>query len=264
MSASRGQGGAAGRVLGLAAVALAAVGAGGYLAWDWYGLWSAMRSTEPATIQAACYQIAERGAAGFLDELIALLNRSGHDDVREAAGYALARIGHPRGTGPLAAAIQRQDDDIIRAKLICYWSQLAGEAAEPTLRQWLAGQEVWRAAGAAVALSRRGHAHAADVLLDQADCDEPLRRQFCAGELTKLAGPMSEMVGAGLDLSTDGRHGFSADQIAALRAWWAGPRTPQLLRDHLAWHSENNPRWRLIKRMLHARERAEGWVGLKG
>lgn len=245
------------------AVVVAAGGVFGHREWTSWRLRRSLHADDPRKVQQTCYDIADTQATRFVDDLIDLLARSSHDDVREAAGYAIQKIGDARGVRPLLEAIERQDDDIIRAKLICYYGRLANERAEPRLREWLADPQPWRSAGAAVALLERGHAGAADVLLDRADCDESQRRQFCADELTRFTAPMAEMVGQALDLSTDGLHGFSDEQIAALRAWWRGPQTPRLLDDHLAWHHEKNPRWRLIKRMLHARERAEGWVGLK-
>lgn len=261
-----------GKRLRVALAVVLTIGAGGALGYReiTHAFWRArLNDPRPPVAQKTCYTVAESGSPRLLDDLIALLERSDHDDVRESAGYAIHRLvqdnglADPRGREALAAAIERQDDDIIRAKLIIYWGRLAGDEAEPTLRQWLAGREDWRAAGAAGALVERGDAPAAGVLFTQAGCDEALRRQFCADELAKVAAPMAEMVGVRLDLQPDGGNGFSPAQLAALQTWWAGPRTSELLADHLEWHRENNPKWRLIKRMLHARERAEGWVGLK-
>jgi hypothetical protein len=253
-------------------VVMFALGAGaalGYRGFTDASLRASLKDPHPLIAQHTCYTVAEIGSPRFLNDLIALLNRSNHDDVRESAGYAIHRLvqinalSDPRGRDALAAAIERQDDDIIRAKLIVYWGRLTGDDAEPTLRRWFTGAEVWRAAGAAVALLERGDASAGNVLFEQAGCDEALRRQYCAEELARMAAPMAEMVGASLDLHIEGGNGFAREQLAALRAWWAGPRTQQLLNDHLEWHRENNPKWRLIKRMLHAREQAEGWVGLR-
>lgn len=244
-------------------------GALAFRAWQESALRRQLADGDPRVAQLTAYEIAEEAGPAFLDDVIELLERSDHDDVRESAGYAIHRLvldnklSDDRGRAALKAAVERQDDDIIRAKLIVYWARISGDDIDGTLREWAAGPQVWRSAGAAVALLERGDATAADVLFAQATCDEALRREYCANELAKVAAPMAEMVGVDLDLTTDGANGLRAEQLAALRAWWAGPRTEQVLNDHLDWHRENNPKWRLIKRMLHARERAEGWVGLK-
>lgn len=257
-------------LIGLPVLALLGVGGYfGYVAFEDAQLRARLKSADPHEIQKACYDIADTGSPRFLPDVIALLDASDHDDVREAAGYAIHRIElqqptpAPAGVDALFNALERQDDDIIRAKLITYWARLVGDNATTTLVDWRQGAEPWRAAGAAIALLESGHADAVQTLFRTARTDPHQLRIYSADELRKMVAPMAEMIGDRLDLNVDPMVSFTPDQLAAIEAWWAGPRTPELLQDHLEWHQIDNPQWRLIKRMLHARDQASGWVGLK-
>ena len=85
---------------------------------------------------------------------------------------------------------------------------------------------------------------------------------FATHQFQRFAEPMTEMVGEYINLQTPKGEPLSPEQIAAIDTWWTTRATPQLLSDFVQYHRRPNPKWREIKRLIHARQRVARWMGV--
>lgn len=226
------------------------------LAWRCMGV----RSSDAQRRESAIQAVADEREARAFEAVLDAFRRETNRTLLEKAGYALMRMGDRRGIEPLRRRADEGPDDWIRAKLIIYTARLADRDFRliPWLKEGVRSPEPWRRVGSAIGLLELGRAEVGRTLAEWLPTLTPELRQFALKEFRKRIGePMIQAAGVSLDW--EGLEDAPAEdpRWTQLENFWQARASARLLNDVLTRQDQIDPDRHLMKRLLHARERAE-------
>jgi hypothetical protein len=210
------------------------------------------RSADPVVRKRGLAYLRDEREPRGLDVVLERLAREDDPALTELAAYTAMRMRDPRAATALQQQADRQADSILRTKLILFAVRVSDGDYRllPWLRGGIASDEPWRQAGSAAGLLHLGRVEGAQAALDLIERLPEEPRQFVLGELRTITERMAQAVGHRLSADPD-------DNMLSLRAFWARHGNTDLLCDALNRSERNDPDWREVERLLHARERAE-------
>lgn len=240
------------------------VGGWGVPAWVRYRLTTAAEHADRSSDrQEALYALAKRREGAAAPTMRQVLVRDPSADVREAAAYALYKVEAPDSVDALAEAVDREPDNVQRAKMVVYYARLRGPDALPVLETWTLSDEPWKSTGAALARIELGDAEAGDVLIERLFGDDAFLAAHVTQQFRPIVETMMELIGRPIDLELHDGQRWSADQTVAVRDWWARYATATLLGDAVALLTSRNEVRRDLARLDGAKRRAVRYLGLE-
>ena len=250
----------------LGVVVLAVVGgAGGVVTYQWLHVRHLVAGLQDASAQVrarSCYRLGSCNSMVGARAVAALLAKEQDPGICEAAGYALQKMGATQAVDVFPGVISRLEDCPPLAKLIGYYASLGGDSVAEEIEALAHCGRTYRELGGGVGLLELDDVRGADHLLGYAAAEDVLVGEFAAHLLRRFCEPMMEMVGQPVDLSTPAEGGFSDSQLAALRDWWSRKDRTRELGDFNDWTRRDDPHWHQLKRLKHAREKANRFLGL--
>lgn len=222
-----------------------------------------LASDDPDVCRRALHEVARVREARATEAIREVLASAQDRAVVEMAGYALMRVRDPDGLAILRERVERDPDDLVRAKLIVHAARLADRDPAPAgwMREGLEAPEPWRRAGSAAGLLILGHPDAGERLLMSAREDGPDVRGFALEEFEAIARPLFEAVGRPFDEWDELAQAPPRDpRWAELVDRWRRVATAPLLNDVLTRLHRREPLWHQQNRLLHARDRVGEYV----
>jgi hypothetical protein len=222
-----------------------------------------LQDHDPKVRIKACQELGSAESVAAVGPLTRVMLEDDDRQVVRRAAYALMKIKHPSTVDALQKAAQRDAaDDLPLAELILWSADLSEGAVVDFVRQQAASDQPWRRLGGGAGLMECGEFEGGRIVLAFLKDSDPAKQIFATEQFQRFAEPMTEMVGEFINLQTPKGQPLSPGQIAAIESWWTSRATPRLLRDFVAYHRRPNPKWREIKRLVHARQRVARWMGV--
>lgn len=227
-------------------------------------IWIAqLQDDDPDTRIKACRELGSAESAAAVEPVTRVMLEDQNRQVVEHAAYALMKIKHPSTIDALQqAADHGPEDDPTLAKLILWAADLSEGTLIDFVRKQAASDQPWRRLGGGAGLMECGDFAGGQIVLHFLKNGDRGQQIFATERFQRFAEPMTEMVGEYINLQTPKGEPLSPEQIAAIDAWWTTRATPQLLKDFVDYHRRPNPKWREIKRLVHARQRVARWMGV--
>ena len=224
---------------------------------------AAEHADRPSDRQKALYALAKRREGTAAAIMRQVLVRDSSADVREAAAYALYKVAAPDAVDALAEAVDREPDNVQRAKMVVYYARLRGPDALPVLETWTQSDDVWKSTGAALARIELGDVAAGDVLIERLSGDDAFLAAHVTQQFRPILETMTELIARPIDLALHHGQRWSADQAVAVRDWWARYATATLLADAVSPLTSRNEVRRDLARLDGAKRRAVRYLGLE-
>jgi len=222
-----------------------------------------LEDDDPNTRIKACKELGSAESAAAVDPLTKIMLEDPNRQVVERAAHALMKIKHPSTIEALQQAVEHSSaDDLTLAELILWTADLSEGTAIDFVRKQAASDPPWRRLGGGAGLLECGDFAGGEIVLHFLKNGDRGQQLFATERFQRFAEPMTEMVGEYINLQTPKGEPLSPEQIAAIDAWWTARATPQLLKDFVDYPRRPNPKWRQIKRLIHARQRVARWMGV--
>ncbi len=248
----------------LAAGAVAVLTAGGFVTADRIhrqSLVSASLRDDPDAQIEAMIELLKMGDARAAEVSGAILAEGTERRLLSEAAYVVARSGDRQRVPLILARADEGPDDPTRARLMLHAGRLAGD--DPVLAARFRSDlespgEPWRRVGAAVALLEMGYPEGGPALVAIIGDPDHAGHAMAYAELARVGGMMTEAVGWPITwpetvAETD------SDFWEKLVPFWESAGTSRLLNDVLAQRYGADPRWRQLRRLLHARNKVARW-----
>jgi hypothetical protein len=180
----------------------------------------------------------------------------------ELAGYTLMRLRDPAGVSTLRSRADRETDSALKARLIQFTARLADGDCRLVawLRNGVGSNEPWRRAGSCLGLLELDRLEGGDQLLAIRNQIPEEVRAWTWNELRRIVEPMMQTTCYEFTWP-EGQSVVEQDPTwAGIEVFWKRYATPLLLGDVQDRLDHNDPKWREVDRLTHARERVGRWI----
>jgi hypothetical protein len=221
-----------------------------------------LRRAEGAHRQKILWRLASIRGAQAASIARATLRTDPEGVVREAAAYALAKIGLPDDFEPVRVAADRERPGSEQAKMVTYAARLGRSRSLPWLSDLGKGSPSWAGLGAAIGRLDLGDLSADKDLFDYLKGDDPDRRAFASDWVIRTINTMSETIGSRADVPARPDKGIAPQQADTLITWWRQNVSQKLLADTNSLRERRDPMRRRMGRLMGARKHAMDYLNI--
>lgn len=206
--------------------------------------------------QAALWELRSIGGPAAADIAGRTLETDPDPDIREAAAYALQKMGAHGQFELLRSAAVKEPSPSVQIKLVRYLARLDYQRAAPWLGEASDGPLSWLGLGATLARLECVDLDAAPDLYRYLAAPDKAMRHLAVRSVTPWVALMSEAIGRPVDLPELQDSEITDQHAADITAWWQRWVTAKLMRDNVVWVKDRDARWHRIKRLMRARAKA--------
>jgi HEAT repeat protein len=216
-------------------------------------------SSEPRERADAFYEARHTTRSEVVRRMLETFRKEHDPTVLSKAAYAIMYTKDPRGLPLLVQRAEAGPDSEVRAEMMVYIArhESGDDSRAAWMRERLATDEPWLRTGAAAGLLYLGRPEGGAQLIALAREGTPEHRAFALAQLRKVVQPMTEAVAWPIAWPEDGPVDSAEPFWEDLAGFWEVHGRTRLLDDVLARLFGDDPHWRELKRLLHAREYAE-------